>query len=93
MRQVERRLSPDHRAIATSIVDAVDDTGYLTIQIEDIVDSIGDDEIGLEEVERSSESSVLIRLVSQRDLRDCLPSSCCNLLRDAVAGRGAADYQ
>lgn len=39
------------RAIATSIVDAVDDTGYLTIQIEDIVDSIGDDEIGLEEVE------------------------------------------
>ena len=34
------------RAIATSIVDAVDDTGYLTVQIEDIVDSIGDDEIG-----------------------------------------------
>ena len=39
------------RAIATSIVDAVDDTGYLTIPIQDIVDSIEDDEIGLEEVE------------------------------------------
>lgn len=57
------------RAIATSIVDAVDDTGYLTIQIEDIVDSIGDDEIGLERWKRSSsESSVLIRLASQRKI-------------------------
>ncbi|MBM5740627.1 RNA polymerase factor sigma-54 [Klebsiella pneumoniae] len=62
------------RAIATSIVDAVDDTGYLTIQIEDIVDSIGDDEIGLEEVE-----AVLKRIqrfdpvgVAAKDLRDCL---------------------
>ncbi len=62
------------RAIATSIVDAVDDTGYLTVQIEDIVDSIGDEEIGLEEVE-----AVLKRIqrfdpvgVAAKDLRDCL---------------------
>ena len=62
------------RAIATSIVDAVDDTGYLTIPIQDIVDSIEDDEIGLEEVE-----AVLKRVqrfdpvgVAARDLRDCL---------------------
>ena len=62
------------RAIATSIVDAVDDTGYLTIQIEDIVDSSGDDELGLEEVE-----AVLKRIqrfdpvgVAAKDLRDCL---------------------
>lgn len=40
------------RAIATSIVDAVDDTGYLTIRLEDIVESIDDDEIGLEELKR-----------------------------------------
>jgi len=75
MGQVELTPFPDtDRAIATSIVDAVDDTGYLTIQIEDIVDSIGDDEIGLEEVE-----AVLKRIqrfdpvgVAAKDLRDCL---------------------
>ena len=62
------------RAIATSIVDAVDDTGYLTVPVEDIVESIGDDEIGLEEVE-----AVLKRIqrfdpvgVAAKDLRDCL---------------------
>lgn len=37
--------------IVIFIVDVVDDMGYFMIQIEDIVDSIGDDEIGLEEVE------------------------------------------
>ncbi len=62
------------RAIATSIVDAVDDTGYLTIRLEDIVESIDDDDIGLEEVE-----AVLKRIqrfdpvgVAAKDLRDCL---------------------
>ncbi|PKH25819.1 RNA polymerase factor sigma-54 [Enterobacterales bacterium CwR94] len=62
------------RAIATSIVDAVDETGYLTIPLEDILESIGNDEIALDEVE-----AVLKRVqrfdpvgVCARDLRDCL---------------------
>ena len=29
------------RAIATSIVDAVDDTGYLTVSLDEILDSMG----------------------------------------------------
>ncbi|QHM73665.1 RNA polymerase factor sigma-54 [Mixta intestinalis] len=62
------------RAIATSIVDAIDDTGYLTVTLEDIRDSMGDEEIALDEVE-----AVLKRIqrfdpvgVGARDLRDCL---------------------
>ena len=62
------------RAIATSIVDAIDDTGYLTVSLQDICDSIGDEELTLEEVE-----AVLKRVqrfdpvgVGARDLRDCL---------------------
>ena len=62
------------RAIATSIVDAIDDTGYLTVSVQDICDSIGDEELTLEEVE-----AVLKRVqrfdpvgVGARDLRDCL---------------------
>ena len=39
------------RAIATSIVDAVDDTGYLTVTLEDIREGMGNDDIGLDEVE------------------------------------------
>ncbi|MDC9595825.1 RNA polymerase factor sigma-54 [Xenorhabdus anantnagensis] len=61
-------------AIATSIIDAIDDNGYLTISIEDILASIGDDELTLEEVE-----IVLKRIqhfdpigVAARDLRECL---------------------
>ncbi|WJM82744.1 RNA polymerase factor sigma-54 [Pectobacterium brasiliense] len=61
-------------AIATSIVDAVDNTGYLTVPLQDILDSIGDDDVTLEEVE-----AVLKRVqrfdpvgVAARDLRDCL---------------------
>ncbi|MFU0922427.1 RNA polymerase factor sigma-54 [Kluyvera sichuanensis] len=62
------------RAIATSIVDAVDDTGYLTVTVEDILEGIGDEEVGLDEVE-----AVLKRIqrfdpvgVAAKDLRDCL---------------------
>lgn len=61
-------------AIATSIIDAIDDTGYLTISIEEILASIGDDELTLAEVE-----TVLKRIqhfdpigVAARDLRECL---------------------
>ncbi|ETS32900.1 RNA polymerase factor sigma-54 [Photorhabdus temperata] len=61
-------------AIATSIIDAVDDTGYLTVPLEDILASIGDDQLTLAEVE-----TVLKRVqhfdpigVAARDLKDCL---------------------
>lgn len=61
-------------AIATSIVDAVDQTGYLTVPLEDILESLGQDDVSLDEVE-----AVLKRIqrfdpvgVAARDLRDCL---------------------
>ncbi|MFP9228866.1 RNA polymerase factor sigma-54 [Pectobacterium cacticida] len=67
-------FSDTDAAIATSIVDAVDSTGYLTVPLEDILDSIGDDNVTLDEVE-----AVLKRVqrfdpvgVAARDLRDCL---------------------
>ncbi|WP_439214457.1 RNA polymerase factor sigma-54 [Duffyella gerundensis] len=62
------------RAIATSIVDAIDDTGYLTVTLEEIRDGVGSDDLALDEVE-----AVLKRIqrfdpvgVGARDLRDCL---------------------
>ncbi|WP_368303450.1 RNA polymerase factor sigma-54 [Escherichia coli] len=67
-------FSHTDRAIATSIVDAVDDTGYLTVPLEDILESMGDEEIDIDEVE-----AVLKRIqrfdpvgVAAKDLRDCL---------------------
>lgn len=67
-------FSDTDRAIATSIVDAVDETGYLTVPLEDILESIGDEEIDVDEVE-----AVLKRIqrfdpvgVAAKDLRDCL---------------------
>lgn len=67
-------FSDTERAIATSIVDAVDDTGYLTVPLEDILESMGDEEIDIDEVE-----AVLKRIqrfdpvgVAAKDLRDCL---------------------
>ncbi|WP_134795906.1 RNA polymerase factor sigma-54 [Shigella boydii] len=67
-------FSDTDRAIATSIVDAVDDTGYLTVPLEDILESMGDEEIDIDEVE-----TVLKRIqrfdpvgVAAKDLRDCL---------------------
>ncbi|RWR01528.1 RNA polymerase factor sigma-54 [[Pantoea] beijingensis] len=62
------------RAIATSLVNAIDDMGYLTAGLEEIRDSIGDEDVLLDEVE-----AVLKRIqrfdpvgVGARDLRDCL---------------------
>lgn len=62
------------RTIATAIVDAVDDTGYLTVSAEDILESLGNSEIGLDEVE-----TVIKRIqrfdpvgVAARSLRECL---------------------
>lgn len=67
-------FSETDRAIATSIVDAVDDTGYLTVCLQDILDSVGNDDTGIDEV-----VAVLKRVqrfdpvgVAARDLRDCL---------------------
>lgn len=67
-------FSDTDRAIATSIVDAVDETGYLTVPLEDILESIGDEVIDIDEVE-----AVLKRIqrfdpvgVAAKDLRDCL---------------------
>ena len=67
-------FSDTDRAIATSIVDAVDETGYLTVPLEDILESIGDEEIDIDEVE-----AVLKRIqrfdpvgVAAKDLGDCL---------------------
>lgn len=67
-------FSDTDRAIATSIVDAVDETGYLTVPLEEILESIGDEEIDIDEVE-----AVLKRIqrfdpvgVAAKDLRDCL---------------------
>lgn len=67
-------FSDTDRAIATSIVDAVDETGYLTVPLEDILESIGDEEIDIDEVE-----AVLKRIqrfdpvgMAAKDLRDCL---------------------
>ncbi|MDX6020595.1 RNA polymerase factor sigma-54 [Scandinavium sp. V105_16] len=67
-------FSDTDRAIATSIVNAVDDTGYLTASVEEILESIGDEELDLDEIE-----AVLKRIqrfdpvgVAAKDLRDCL---------------------
>ena len=67
-------FSDTDRAIANSIVDAVDDTGYRTVPLEDILESMGDEEIDIDEVE-----AVLKRIqrfdpvgVAAKDLRDCL---------------------
>lgn len=62
------------RAIATSIVDAINESGYLTATLQEICDSIGDEKLTLKEIE-----TVLKRVqrfdpvgVGGRDLRDCL---------------------
>ncbi|WP_017444268.1 RNA polymerase factor sigma-54 [Gayadomonas joobiniege] len=67
-------FSPTDRCIATAIIDAVDDSGYLTIPIEDILASLGDEEIELDEVE-----AVLKRIqmfdpigAASRDTKECL---------------------
>ncbi|NDL63534.1 RNA polymerase factor sigma-54 [Acerihabitans arboris] len=71
-------------AIATSIVDAVDETGYLTVPLEDILECIGDDSVTMDEVE-----AVLKRVqrfdpvgVAARDLRDCLLIQLSQLSKD-----------
>jgi len=63
------------KAIAVIIIDALDDDGYLSCSLEDILEALGDDiEVGLDEVE------AVLRLVqtmdpigvAARDLQECL---------------------
>lgn len=73
----QARLTPfteTDAAIAFSIIDAIDETGYLTVSVDDIRLSTGDDEVTTEDVE-----AVLKRIqrfdpvgVGARDLRECL---------------------
>ncbi|UQY44590.1 RNA polymerase factor sigma-54 [Erwinia sp. PK3-005] len=77
-------FSDTDRAIATSIVDAIDDTGYLTVTLDEIRDSIGDEDVALDEVE-----AVLKRVqrfdpvgVGARNLRDCLLVQLSQFARD-----------
>ncbi|GKX56472.1 RNA polymerase sigma-54 factor [Leminorella grimontii] len=64
------------KAIAVAIIDAVDDAGYLTVPLEDIAESLGqeDEAVDIAEIE-----AVLKRIqrfdpvgVAARDLRECL---------------------
>ena len=67
-------FSPSDLAIAEAIIDGISEDGYLTTALEDIVASMDDPEIEIEEVE-----AVLHRVqafdpagVAARDLRECL---------------------
>ncbi|MCH4295779.1 RNA polymerase factor sigma-54 [Shewanella sp. 3B26] len=61
-------------AIATAIIDAIDEKGYLTQSLDEILEAVGDEEVELDEVE-----AVLKRIqhfdpigVAARDLAECL---------------------
>ena len=67
-------FSPDDLAIAEAIIDGISEDGYLTTPLEDIIASMDDPDIEIEEVE-----AVLHRIqafdppgVAARDLRECL---------------------
>ena len=89
-------FSDTDTAIATSIVDAVDEMGYLTVSLEEILESMGDDEITIDEVE-----AVLKRVqrfdpvgVAARDLRDCLLIQLSQFARETpLADRSTPDCQ
>jgi RNA polymerase sigma-54 factor len=73
----QMELSPftdTDKAIATTIIDAIDDAGYLTVTSQDILDSVGNAELELDEVE-----AVLKRInlfdpigVAARSISECL---------------------
>ncbi|KLV06387.1 RNA polymerase sigma-54 factor [Photobacterium ganghwense] len=67
-------FSETDRTIATAIIDAIDEKGYLTCSTEEILESLGDEEVELDEVE-----AVLKRIqqfdplgVASRNLQECL---------------------
>ena len=77
----QMRLTPfseTERAIATMLIDAIDDDGYLKINLEELHQSLIED-TGLEELELDEIEAVLHRIqhfdpvgVAARDLRECL---------------------
>ncbi|MCH1920051.1 RNA polymerase factor sigma-54 [Shewanella sp. A3A] len=67
-------FSETDEAIATAIIEAIDERGYLTQSVEEIVEALGIDDLEVDEVE-----AVLKRVqhfdplgVAARDLRECL---------------------
>ncbi|WDD98109.1 RNA polymerase factor sigma-54 [Thalassomonas actiniarum] len=67
-------FSPTDEAIATAIIDAIDDSGYLTVSSEDVLESVGGEDVELDEVE-----AVLKRInmfdpigVGARSISECL---------------------
>ncbi len=67
-------FSENDHVIAMAIIDAVDDQGYLSVSTDDILESLGSDEIELDEVE-----AVLKRVqhfdplgIAARSLQECL---------------------
>jgi RNA polymerase sigma-54 factor len=67
-------FSDTDRTIATAIIEAVDDAGYLTVSSEDILESVGIDDVELDEIE-----AVLKRInmfdpigVAARSIPECL---------------------
>ncbi|WP_199609758.1 RNA polymerase factor sigma-54 [Flocculibacter collagenilyticus] len=68
------RFSPTDETIAMAIIEAIDDSGYLSVTTEDILNSLGDDDVELDEVE-----VVLKRIqlmdplgVGARSLKECM---------------------
>ncbi|OCH13190.1 MULTISPECIES: RNA polymerase factor sigma-54 [unclassified Aliivibrio] len=62
------------RTIATTIIESLDDNGYLTIHLDEVLESVGHDEVEMDEVE-----AVLKRIqqfdplgVASRNLAECL---------------------
>ena len=71
------QTSDSDRAIATAIIDALDDDGYLTCDLEDVLATLSveqDEETGLEEVEAVLRmvQSMEPAGVAARDLQECL---------------------
>lgn len=67
--------SEKDRAIATAIIDALDDDGYLTCDLADIHESLGDDfEVEMDEIEAVLHMIQAMEPagVGARDLRECL---------------------
>ncbi|WP_028115738.1 RNA polymerase factor sigma-54 [Ferrimonas senticii] len=67
-------MSDTDRAIATSLIDAIDEYGYLTIPLDDVLSAVGVDDIELDEVEAVRKRVQRFDPVgcASIDLTDCL---------------------
>ncbi len=100
-------LSDTDRAIGTALIDGIDEDGMLSVSIEDIVESFGDEDIGAEEV------IAVLRMIQSfdppgvgaRDLQECLIlqlgrlpehtphlDTAIQVVRDHLAALGNRDY-